>query len=99
MSSLNTASNFSIFVQVERETLPNSSLPKSLANSFLSMVGMTSILKAPRINKDYFFKKIRPLENIPFDQVLRQAQIVTLEILNVFLRSKFKAFPAQGRGL
>jgi len=51
--------------------LPNSSLPKSLANSFLSMVGMTSILKAPHINKDYFFKKIRPLENIPFDQVLR----------------------------
>jgi len=33
------------------------------------------------------------LENIPFDQVLSQTQIVTFEILNVFRRSKSKAFP------
>jgi hypothetical protein len=59
---------------------------------------MTSILKAPRINKYYFFKKIRPLENIPFDQILRQTQIVIPEILDAFLGSKSKVFPAQRPG-
>jgi len=38
------------------------------------------------------------LENIPFDQILRQTQIVIPEILDAFLGSKSKVFPAQNPG-
>ena len=35
---------------------------------------------------------MRPLQNTPFAQFLRQSQIVILEILNVFMWLKFSPF-------